>query len=253
MYTKSKWYIVQLVIFLIFFLVLPCQGKENEKKAVGMQQDLVWSQSDGLRYEIFSSSKKGDEWTSPVKITDNNANNLHPVLDIGADGTKWLFWSAVRPDGISIEYAVFQENSWSDPQKFSVQQHSAITPSVLADKEKGVWLVWAGNDGGNDDIYVSRYDEEKWSDPRIIHAPNEVPDIKPEIAYNDKGKIEVSWIGFRDNSYKKLASVYTDRTGWSPEQEQSEPEQDKEQEEKEQEIVLPSFLPADSQFILKIY
>lgn len=251
MYTKSKRYLIQLIIFSVFFIALPCQGKE--KKAVGTHQDLVWSQSDGLRYELFSSSKKGDDWTAPVKVTDNNANNLHPVLDIGADGTKWLFWSAVRPDGISIEYSVFQGDEWSDPQKFPVQQHSAITPSVLADKKKAVWLVWAGNDGGNDDIYVSSYHGETWSDPRIIHTPNEVPDIKPEIAYNDEGKIEVSWIGFRDNRYKKLVSMYTDRRGWSPEQEKLEPEEEEGQEKNEQERELPSFLPGDSQFILKIY
>ncbi len=251
MQKKSNRHTVQLIVFFIFSLNLPCQGKVE--KAAAIQQDLAWSQSDGLRHEIFSSTQKDGEWTPPVKITDNNANNLHPVLEIGTNGTKWLFWSAVRPNGISVQYAIFQNNEWSEPQTLPMEQHSAITPSVLADKDGGVWLVWAGNDGGNDDIYFSRFQKKMWTDPKIVHTSNEVPDIKPEISYNEEGKIEVSWIGFRSKAYKKLASVYTDNTGWSAEQEKLETEKEDVQNEEEQKIKLPSFLPSDSQFFLKIY
>ncbi|CAK8723458.1 Glycosyl hydrolases family 43 [Candidatus Electrothrix laxa] len=251
MQKKSNRYTIQLFVFFIFVLTLPCQGKAE--KIASVQQDLVWSQSDGLRHEIFSSTQKDGEWTTPAKVTDNNANNLHPVLCVGSDGTKWFFWSAVRSSGISVEYAVMQNNAWSEPQALPIEQHSAITPSALADKDGGVWLVWAGNDGGNDDIYFSRFQGETWTDPKVVHASNEVPDIKPEIAYNEEGKIEVSWIGFRSKAYKKVASVYTDNTGWSAEQEKLETEEEGVQNEEEQETELPSFLPGDSQFFLKIY
>ncbi|MCI5165870.1 MAG: hypothetical protein D3903_07200 [Candidatus Electrothrix sp. GM3_4] len=255
MQKKSSRYAAQLFVFFIFFLACPCQGKEE--KAAAVQQDLVWSQSDGLRHEIFSSTQKDGEWTTPVKITDNNANNLHPVLEIGTNGAKWLFWSAVRPNGISVQYAVFQNNEWNEPQTLPMEQHSAITPAALVDTNGGVWLVWAGNDGGNDDIYFSRFQKEKWADPKILHDSNEVPDIKPEIAYNEKGKIEVSWIGFRNKAYTKLASVFTDNTGWSAEQEKVKTEEEVAKEavqaKEEQKIKLPSFLPGDSQFFLKIY
>ncbi len=243
MQKKSNQHFVQ---FLVLTCSLALPGLSNGKTATAVQQDLVWSKSDGLRHEIFSSTQKDGAWTDSVKITDNNANNLHPVIEIGDDGSKWLFWSAVRPSGISIEYAIFKNNKWSAPQILPLEQNSSIAPSVLADNNGGVCLVWAGNDGGNDDIYFSWLQEKKWTDPKIIHAANEVPDIKPEIAYNEEGKIEVSWIGFRSNAYKKLVSVYSDNTGWSAEQEKIELEE-------EQETELHSFLPADSQFFLKIY
>ncbi|MCW5214672.1 hypothetical protein VU13_05145 [Desulfobulbus sp. US5] len=158
MQKKSNRHAIQLFVFFVFILALPCQGKTE--KAAAVQQDVVWSQSDGLRYEIFTSTQKDGEWTTPVKITDNNANNLHPVLEIGSDGIKWLFWSAVRPSGISVQYAMMQNNGWSEPQTLPIEQHSAITPAALADTKGRVWLVWAGNDGGNDDIYFSHYQEK---------------------------------------------------------------------------------------------
>ncbi|MCI5119929.1 MAG: hypothetical protein D3908_01805, partial [Candidatus Electrothrix sp. AUS4] len=109
------------------------------------------------------------------------------------------------------------------------------------------------NDGGNDDIYFSHYQDSKWTDPQILHAANEVPDIKPEIQYNDEGNIEASWIGYRGERYVKLFSVYSEKTGWSAEQEKLETEEEELQEQEEPEIELPSFLPSDSQYFLKVY
>ncbi|MCI5120814.1 MAG: hypothetical protein D3908_06420, partial [Candidatus Electrothrix sp. AUS4] len=126
MHKQSKRRAVQVLIFFIFSFAL--FHLNNEGKAAQEQQDLVWSQSDGLRYEIFSSTKTNGKWSIPVQLTDNNANNLHPVLDIGTNGTKWLFWSAVRPNGISVQYAVFKNNKWSEPQSLPLEQNSAITP-----------------------------------------------------------------------------------------------------------------------------
>ncbi len=254
MQKKSNQHVVQILILFSFFLMLP--SLSSGKNLTTLQQDLVWSQSDGLRHEIFTSTYTGDEWASPVKVTDNNANNLHPVIAIGDNGSKWIFWSAVRPNGISIEYAVLNGDEWSEPTKLPLEQNSSITPSALADKQGGIWLVWAGNDGGNDDIYVGHYQKTEWSDPHVLHAPNDVPDITPEITYNKEDKIEVTWIGFRGKGYVRLASVYTEGKGWSAEQEklvEQEVEEEKVNNEEEQEVELPKFLPSDSQFFLKIY
>ena len=200
----------------IFTLAAPCQSEEVNEQLEN-RQTLAWSQSDGLRFEIFSSSYKEKNWSTPVKITDNNANNLHPAIDIAANGTRWLFWSAVRPDGISIEYAVSQDDEWSEPTKMALEQNSAITPSVLIDKKNVVWLVWAGNDGGNDEIFYSRFVKQAWQDPKVVNTVNDLPDIKPVIGYNEQGILEVTWLGFRDGQYKKLFAIYGAK-GWSTEQ-----------------------------------
>ncbi|XOF32570.1 MAG: TolB family protein [Candidatus Electrothrix sp. YB6] len=242
----TRYCILPLLVGML--VSLPCQGEENKIN----RAELVWSQWDGLRHEIYTSSLQNGEWTVCIKLTDNNANNLHPVLDTGPDGTKWAFWTVVRPDGISVEYAYCKDDEWSEPQKLPIEQNSAITPSVLIDPAGRVWLVWAGNEGGNDDIYYTRYQGTSWKKPKVLHTANEVPDIQPDIAYNDERKIEVSWLGFRDGVYKKLAAVYTEGSkGWSPEQEKAESENEDSTENDE--LLLPSCMPADSQYFLKIY
>jgi hypothetical protein len=214
--------------------------------AAAVQKELIWSQSDGLRYEIYASSLKSGAWTNPVKVTDDNANNLHPALAVAPDGTGWAFWSAVNPDGISIKYAVAKDGKWSDPAAVEMEDlSSAITPSALVDKSGVVWLVWAGNDGGQDEIYCSRYVSSAWQKPERVNTANEVPDIKPAIALNTAGQIEVKWEGVRNGKYVPLLSTYAEGH-WSSEQ----------QVEKQQEEVrpeLPEFVPADSKYSLKTF
>ncbi len=229
-----------------------CQAG-NRSEQSDMEGELVWSQWDELRHEIYASSYRKGTWSDPVKITDNNANNLHPALDVAPGGDKWLFWSAIRPNGISIEYAVNRDGIWSEPIKMKLDYSSAITPSVLIN-DGTVWLVWAGNDGGRDEIYYSRSaGGSSWSKAKTVNKVNEVPDIKSELSLNDQGQVEVQWYGFRDGTYKLLTSSYT-AGGWSPEQEAAEEQEEKSEEEilKESGIELPECMPKNSQYFLKI-
>jgi hypothetical protein len=241
-----------LLLSILLSLALPgtvfCQPETSPDR-----YELAWSGSDGLRHEIFTSSFAEGIWSEPVKITDNNANNLHPVIDLGKDGTKWIFWSAVRPDGISIEYAVYRDESWSEVTKMNFEQESAITPSILIDRDNVVWLVWAGNSGNLDEIYYSRFLNGAWTAEKIVNQANAVPDIKPVIAWNEQGEIEVRWQGFREGRYTALYSVFT-KKGWSAEEEISQKEQDMIESEilENQEIQLPSFVGEESQYFLKV-
>jgi hypothetical protein len=231
------------MLTLSVLLTAPCQGAENV-----VQKEIVWSQSDGLRYEIYHSSGKGDDWQAPQKLTNNNANNLHPDFVIAPNGTHWIFWSAVQPDGIAIEYLVGEDgNKWSsEPIKLATDHSSAITPSALAAHDGVIWLVWAGNDGEQDEIYYSRFANSAWQKPMLINAANETPDIKPKIALNEQGSIEVRWQGFRDEKYTTLVSTYT-TNGWSPEREAEE----KEETVENTKPVLPDFLPQASTYVLQ--
>jgi hypothetical protein len=220
-----------------FFAAAPCWGAE---------QEIVWSQSDGLRYEIYHSATTEGTWEQPEKLTDNNANNRHPAFAIAPDGTRWIFWSAIRPDGISIQYLVGNGGEWSEPISLDMEDlRSSIAPSVLIDKKGVVWMVWAGNNGTNqDEIYWNRYTGSGWQKPQMINTANQVPDIRPEIRYNKQGQLEVQWQGFREGKYRDLVSVWTG-TAWSPEQ-----EFEKEKKDKEEAPVLPDFVPQGSQYVL---
>lgn len=227
-------------LLLALLLAAPhSQAAENAS-----QQELVWSQSDGLRQEIYHSRRTADGWSAPQQLTNNNANNLHPAFVIAPDSSRWIFWSAVNPDGIGIEYTVGRAGSWTQPVKLESGHATAITPAALIGPDQTLWLVWAGNDGGQDEIYWSRWSGGAWQPVRQVNAANQVPDVKPQLLLNKDGQVEVRWQGFRDGRYKQLTAVYAGQ-GWSPEQDfVAEEESAAEPEE------LPEFLPEDSQYAL---
>jgi len=68
----------------------------------GLNADLVWSQSDGLREEIFLANYKDGIWSKSVAITDDNADNLHPAVDQTSNGTRWIAWTAIEDGSYSI-------------------------------------------------------------------------------------------------------------------------------------------------------
>ena len=224
-------------LFSVLLVAAPCMATE---------QEIVWSQTDGLRYELYHSATAAGEWEQPEKLTDNNANNLHPAFVIAPDGTRWIFWSAVQPDGISIQYLVGKEGDWSEPITMEMEGiNSAIAPSVLLDQKGTIWMVWAGNDGSSqDEIYWSRHKGSTWQKPQLLNTANQVPDIRPEISRNEIGKLEVRWQGFRDGTYKDLISIW-DGAAWSAEQ-----TFEKEKEPEKQAPVLPEFVPQGSQYVL---
>ncbi|WP_417913518.1 TolB family protein [Candidatus Electronema sp. JM] len=239
----SQFVLVRLLAVAAVLSAVPSFG--------AVRKELAWSQSDGLRDEIYASSFRNGAWSDPVKLTDDNANKLHPALAVGPDGSRWVFWSAVAPDSISIGYTMAaKDGAWSQPSVMDTKGSSAITPSALIDSSGTLWLVWAGNDGGQDEIYCRRWVGSAWQEPELVNKANEVPDIKPIISQNAQGQIEVRWQGFRSGKYVPLVAVYA-KDHWSAEQ-QTEAVDNAAQVQKERQE-LPEFVPAASQYSLKTF
>lgn len=53
--------------------------------------------------------------------------------------------------------------------------------------------VWARREGGHFDIATSSFDGRAWSAPTLIHPPNDVDDVDPEIVIRSDGVVIVSW------------------------------------------------------------
>ncbi len=218
------------------------------------QADVVWAKSDGLRYELFSSSLKNGNWSQPEQVTNDNADNLHPCIDMGPDGRKWLAWTAMEQGSYEIRYAVFKNGQWSDPKKLPSDLKSNISPSLVVDDGNVTWMVWAGNDGvHNDDIYFSRFIHGKWQKPARVNQANNVPDILPRIELMAPHGYQVIWQGFRKNGYVKLVSRWTGH-GWGPEHiYRNDASATKAKNRNRQEIKPPKFVPQTRQMFLRTY
>lgn len=205
------------IVGVLFALGTPGLCAAENNSAHNVQADVVWASSDGLREELYFATQREGKWSEPVKITDDNADNLHPCLDRGSDGKNWLVWTAIEQGGYEVRYAVEADGKWSDPQTLPTGLPSNIAPTVIVDVSDIPWVVWSGNNGiTNDEIYYTRYIDGKWQKPQLVNVVNDVPDVLPVISVNQKGKYLVNWDGYRDGMYRKLQAVWNGN-GWGPE------------------------------------
>ncbi len=215
---------------------------------------MVWSAYDGLRREIYySSQEKGGQWSEPVQLTDNNADNLLPCIVSMPDGRKYVVWTAMEEAQLQVMYVFFDGTDWTEPQKVPEMPKDSTMPFVAVDDAGVLWLVFVGNDGaGQDEIYSVRLEKGTWSKVQLVNAANDVPDVNPFIEIDQTGAIQVTWEGFRNNGYTLLTSRWQDER-WS--EEQLLPQEDKEQiqterKEMEQEI-LPDFVEDRSMLFIR--
>ncbi len=173
--------------------------------------EVVWSQTDALGHAAiyYADRKQGAPWSEPVKITNDQFDNMHPVIADGPDGRKWVVWSAVNQPDFFIHYSILVDGVWSAPRNIPSGLSSNTAPFVAVDDSNVVWVVWSGNDGvSNDEIYFSRFRAGKWDAPVRLNPKNEVPDILPQITVIKGKPPVVTWLGFRNGEYHRLQSSY---------------------------------------------
>lgn len=214
--------------------------------------EIIWAESDGLRHEIFVSSYRSGVWTEPVMITDDNADNLQPSIDVDSSGKKWAVWSAVEEGELELRYSIFEDGKWNKVMNLPSELSSNIKPSIIVDGKDDPWVVWSGNNGDLDDIYFSRYVDGEWTEEQRVHAANEVPDILPYLDTDENGFPTVIWDSYIGESYKKLQSTWNGEKWVEPLLLPSEAET-QETTIEELDITLPEFITDTRQVFLRVF
>ena len=211
------------------------------------KMELIWAESDGLRHEIFTSSYQSGAWSEPVMITDDNADNLNPSIDVDSKGRKWAAWSAVEDGDVEIRYSVYEAGTWKEAMKFPSDLSSNTKPTIIVDDADIPWLAWSGNNGDLDDIYYSRFVDGEWTDGKRLHSANDVPDILPSLDTGSNGFPTIIWDSYVDPSYVPFQSTW-DGKEWS------EPVvlSGEDTQEQQLDIALPEFITDTQQAFLRV-
>lgn len=243
---------IWLLLFLSIAIVHNGSAVVADDKTPGVTKDMVWSATDGLRQEIFFSSWKNNAWSTPVQVTNNNADNLAPCIDTAGDGKKYLVWLSVEGQSQEIQYAVFDGTQWSEAKTLPSLPAHPGAPFVAVDDKGVVWVVFAGNENDDDDIYSTRFINGKWSASQRVNVENESPDIDPFIEITRDKRVAVTWSGFRENTYVTLQSVW-DGKKWQAETVVAEDKKSVETDDQESQMPLPDFVTDKKQVFTRSY
>ncbi len=235
---------------LAALIAVSVQAQDNSSSR---EIDAVWTQSDGIRPEIFYSHARSGIWSEPFMITDDYYDNMYPVIDQDSSGKKWLFWSAYDNQRMDIRYTTGKDGKWTDAETLETAMQLNTAPSVIIDKSDVVWLVWSANSDGAGDVFCATNKDGVWSSPILVNEVNTTPDVLPVIELNDENRPVVSWKGMSDGKIVDLISEW-DGEGWSKAAIVTEDEARKEAGELASDMVeLPDFMPASGLVFLRVY
>jgi hypothetical protein len=241
---------LMLCTLVICFLLASGVSAAN-KKEQSVDADIVWSESDGIRKEVFFTTRLADGWAEPEMITDDYFDNNSPVIEKDKEGNRWIFWSAYHNRTSEIRYTTRSADQWAEAQKLPSPMQSNVTPSFVFDGNGAAWVVWSANNGDLDDIYFSTNKDGNWSEPLPVHQPNNTVDALPVIDLEEPGRLVVTWKRLTDGRYESVASVWEDGR-WGAEALVAEQQTD-EQADQIPDLELPSFIADNTNIFLRIY
>ncbi len=245
MYTWSALTMVCLGALMIIGVANASAEEQTDQQEV----DLVWTKSDGIRPEIFYTTRVAGSWSEPVMVTDDWYDNMHPVIDRESNGTRWVFWTAYDNYRTEIRYTTGSGENWEENEPLASDMKSNSGPSAVIDEDDAVWVVWSASDeDGLDDIYFAVNKDGQWSDPNMIHEANDIPDTLPVVELGEEGVPTVTWKQLGGDDYVELTTSY-DGSDWS----QPVVSENQDEPTDENSIVLPDFVNESGMVFIRAY
>ncbi|MCF6188655.1 MAG: hypothetical protein L3J49_14425, partial [Desulfobulbaceae bacterium] len=73
------------------------------------------------------------------------------------------------------------------------------------------WLAWTGAKKSYSDVFWSRWNGTDWDTPVMAHKENNVPDLHPELALDDSGRLILSWQTYMGGGYRTIMQEWDGR------------------------------------------
>ncbi len=182
----------------------------------------VWSQSDGIRYNIWSNryvSGTGLWGTAELIETDNVGGVLYPQVAVDGSGNAVAVWpqsDGIRYNILSNRY-VASTGLWGTAELIVTDNvGGAAYSQVAVDSSGNAVAVWVQSDGVRSNIWSNRYvaSTDSWGTAELIEIDNVGNADSPQVAMDGSGNAFAVWRqydGTRDNI---RSNRYVSGTGW---------------------------------------
>ncbi len=174
---------------------------------------VIWSQSDGMRNNIWISRfDKTEGWkTAELLESINEGHAINPQIAMDKEGNATAVWKQFDGTQHNIyanRYSMI--SGWGTPKLIEFD-NSGISefPHIAMDAQGNAIAVWSQSNGTIKQIWANRYTVGfGWGEPELLGngSMNIIEEPNPKIALNDSGKACVVWDQF-DGTKNNVLSV----------------------------------------------
>lgn len=158
---------------------------------------VVWSQSDGTRYSIWSNRHTATGWSTPLLLeTDDSGDAYNPQVALTSDGevlAVWQQWDGARYSLFANSYT--GAGGWGTAAPIDVGNGGdANDPQLVADGSGNAVAVWSQAEGGVYTIWANRYSSGGgWGTAQKLQTDAPGNAYLPQLAVNGSGDFLTVW------------------------------------------------------------
>ena len=175
---------------------------------------VCWSENvnypqPNANFEIFIRSYSDGKLGPIVKLSQNDASDVNPVMAASANGQVWCAWQAVRNDAFRIvERHQTVNDVWSNERAVSVQTRNCWTPSIAPSTDGRIAIAWDTYEKGDYDVWVGEFDKDGTALAPRAAADTGDYEARPSLTYDSQNAL---WIAYELGN--NLAKIACDESG----------------------------------------
>ncbi len=184
----------------------------NPAMAVGSDDKLYVAWQDNRRgnWDIYlSTSSDGINWSTEIRVTDSNDNQINPALVVGSSNNACIVWEDDRNGNKDI-YVATSSNGFVTKtiSQITLENSNQVEPAIAVDSDNTVYVVWTDTRNNKNDIYGAASNNGPWTNIPIVNT--EDSQSSPAIATEDVGSIlHIVWVDDRPGD----DDIYYAKTG----------------------------------------
>jgi len=176
----------------------------------------VWSQSDGIRLNIWASWFDGTNWGSPVLLeNDDIGDAVGPKITFDNSGNAFVVWKRDDGNRDSVWVDRFDGASWVGAERIDNYNTGIIfSPQIALDNNGNSLVVWALYNGSRTNIWVNRFDGTSWGNAAVL-IESDNAGLNPQVAFDNNGNALVVWQKYSGDDGSNIWANQFDGTTWA--------------------------------------
>jgi hypothetical protein len=176
---------------------------------------VVWQDKRDGNYEIYfmKSANKGEKWSKPKRLTNNNGNSLKPAIAVNGENI-YIVWQDNTGEYYEIYFMYSMDKGKNWTKKRLYRSTGELQNPDIAVQGSNIYVVWDGLRDNNDEIYfMGSTDKGKHWERKKLTGKGQ--SMYPAIGVNESD-IYVVWQDNRDGNYEIYLRKSEDKGGsWS--------------------------------------
>ncbi|MBI5451720.1 MAG: Ig-like domain-containing protein [Gammaproteobacteria bacterium] len=161
---------------------------------------VLWAESDGSQYSVLANYYNGSAWGSTADVDQfADGDAAEPAVVFTGTGTATAVWQQqYASDGTNPRQTLhaghLEAGSWSTVEVLEQADAGNVLGAVVtADGNGAVTAIWQQHDGLHWNLLACRRSAGQWGDVYQIENDDSGDALRPRLAHDSQGNIEVVW------------------------------------------------------------